>query len=83
MTKDKKPALGSDEHWELVRKKAKATADQLANASPVDFDEAGLLSGGKKSLSSTDAEAFPGEAEEYTPDERKPKLVKPSKKSDC
>lgn len=83
MSKDKKPALGSDEHWELVRKKAKATAEQLANAGPADFDETGLLSGGEKSLTSTDAEVFPGEADEYTPEERKPKLVKPSNKSDC
>jgi hypothetical protein len=83
MTNDKKPKVGSDEHWELVRKKAEAIAEQLASASPADFDEAGLLSGGEKSLTSTDAEAFPEETEEYSPAERKPKLAKSSNKSDC
>jgi len=81
MSNEKKPILGSDEHWELVRKKAKAMSDQLANAAPADFEEAGLLSGGEDSLNSTDAEAFPEEIEEYMPGERKPRLV-PNKK-DC
>lgn len=81
MSNEKKPIVGSAEHWDLVRKKAKAVAEQLANASPAEFEEAGLLSGGKHSLNSTDAEAFPSEIEEYTSEERKPRLV-PVKK-DC
>lgn len=71
--------MNSDEHWDLVRKKTKAVAEQLANASPADFEGAGLLSGGEHSLTSTDTEAFPGEVEEYKPEERKPRLA-PKKK---
>ena len=69
----------NSERWDLVRKKTKVMAEQLANASPADFEEAGLLSGGENSLTSTDAEAFPREVEEYKPKERKPRLV-PKKK---
>ena len=75
MANEKKPVPGSDEHWELVRKKAKAMAEQLANAAPADFEESGLLSGGERSIASTDAESFPDEKEEYKPEERKPRLV--------
>lgn len=33
-------------------------------------------------MSSTDAEEFPNELEEYKPEERKPKLVKPPPKKE-
>jgi hypothetical protein len=79
MSDDKKPIPGSDEHWEWVRRRAEARGKQLANAGAADFDETGILSGGEDSLISTDAEAFPCEIEEYTPEERKPRLV-PKKK---
>ena len=79
MSNEKKPILGSDEHWELVRKKAKAMAEQLANANPAEFEETGLISGGEHSLTSTDAESFPDELEEHKPEERKPRLVSPKK----
>ncbi len=79
MSDNKKPVLGSDEHWELVRKKTKAMAEQMAKAGAADFDETGVLAGGVDSLTSTDAEAFPSDVTEYTPEERKPCIV-PKKK---
>lgn len=79
MTKDKTPVPGSDEHWEIVRKKAKAMAKELANGDAAQFDERGLISGGDDSLKSTDADSFPSERDEFKPEERKPRLV-PSKK---
>lgn len=79
MTNKKAPVPGSDEHWEIVRKKAKAVAEQLANADVAQFDERGLISGSDDSLNSTDADSFPSERDEYKPEERKPRLV-PCKK---
>ena len=76
MTDNTKPTPGSDEYWEWVRKRAEARGKQLSGADTADFEESGLLVGGEEALRSTDAESFPDEAEEYTPEERKPKLVK-------
>lgn len=82
MTDNKIPPVGTEEHWEWVRKRAEARAKQSENLSGEGFDDAGLITGGEESLSSTDAESFPSELEEHTPAERKPKLVKsPKKKS--
>ena len=41
-----------------------------------DFDEKGLASGSEELIDKSDAERFPEELEEYTPEERKPKLIK-------
>lgn len=79
MSDDKKPAPGTDEHWEWIRKRAEARGKQLANANVKDFEETGLLAGGEDCLISSDAEAFPDEIDERTPQERKPRLV-PTKK---
>ena len=69
---DKKPELGSPEHIELVRKKAAKISQELFNSpQSSDFDEAGVLSGSADSLDKTDAELFPDEIEEYTPEERR------------
>lgn len=78
MTDNKKPTPGSDEYWEWVQKRAEARGKQLSEADAADFEESGLLVGGEEALRSTDAESFPDEAEEYTLEERKPKLVKKS-----
>jgi hypothetical protein len=79
MSDDKKPPIDTEEHWEWVRKRAEARAKQRENLSGEGFDDAGLIAGGDEALSSTDAEAFPDELEEYAPSDRKPRLVKPSK----
>ena len=78
MTDNTKPTPGSDEYWEWVRKRAEARGKQLSGADTADFEESGLLVGGEEALRSTDAESFPDETEEYTPGERKPKLIKKS-----
>lgn len=75
-----KPDIGRYEHWEWVRKRADARSKQYENISGEGFDDAGLIAGGEESMSSTDVEAFPSEQEEYKPEERKPKLVKPPAK---
>lgn len=80
MNDTNKPDIESDEHWEWVRKRAEARSKQSENISGEGFDDAGLIAGGEESMSSTDAEAFPDELEEYKLEERKPKLVKPPPK---
>ncbi len=82
MSDDKKPVLGSDEHWEWVRKRAEARCKKLEDITAEGFDDSGVIAGGEEHMFSTDAEAFPSETEEYTPEERKPKLVKPIKKTE-
>lgn len=79
MTENKKPAPGSDEYWEWVRRRAEARGKQLSEADAADFEESGLLAGGEDALRSTDAQSYPDELEEYKPEERKPKLVKPKR----
>ncbi|MES2824375.1 MAG: hypothetical protein V4732_12285 [Pseudomonadota bacterium] len=70
MSDHKKPVPGSDEHWAWVRKRAEARGKQLANAGPADFeDECGVISGSVKILFASDAELFPDELENYTPEE--------------
>ena len=70
--KKKQPEVKSPEDLEQIRKYAKEAAKDLFNpeAAP-DFDEAGVLSGSEDLLDKTDAELFPDEIEEYTPEERR------------
>jgi hypothetical protein len=63
---------------ELVKKKIKKSSGKYFS-SPSDFDDRGVISGNKKSIKSSDAEAFPDEPEEYRPEERKPRPI-PAKK---
>lgn len=77
MTDNTKPTPGSDEYWEWVRKRAEARGKQLSEADAADFEESGLLVGSEDALRSSDAQSYPDEPEEYTPEERKPKIVKP------
>jgi len=56
---------------------AKNIANEIfKNKNKSDFDEDELASGAEELLEKSDAERFPGELEEYTKEERKPKLVK-------
>lgn len=71
------PTLGTKEHEEWMRKRAKERSKKLFSGGPAEFDERGIISGSDQSIHSTDAESFPDEREEYTPEERKPKLVQP------
>lgn len=78
-SEDKRPERGTEEYWEWLSRKAKKRGEEIAKAGGADFDECGVISGSVKALNSTDAELFPDELEEYTREERKPKLV-PKKK---
>ena len=69
------PTPDTEEHAEWMRKRAEERSKKLFSGGPAEFDERGIISGGNQSIHSTDAEAFPDELEEYTPAERKPKLV--------
>jgi hypothetical protein len=72
-----KPKPGTKEYEEWMRKRAEERSKKLFSGDPAKFDERGIISGGDQSIHSTDAESFPDEPEEYTPGERKPKLVQP------
>lgn len=76
----KRPKLGTKEHADWMRKRAEERSNKLFKAGTTEFDERGIISGSDQSVHSTDAEAFPDEPEEYTPQERKPKLVTPKDK---
>lgn len=45
-----------------------------------DFDERDLASGSKDLLDKSDSELFPGEFEEYTEEEKRPKVIVDNKK---
>jgi len=77
--KDKRLEIGTEEHREWIRKRAEKRWKEIAESGPAEFDENGLISGSEKALTSTDAELFPDEIEEYKPEERKPRLI-PNKK---
>lgn len=57
---------------EELRRLAKKAAEGLFNSeNNQDFDERGVLSGGADVADKSDAELFPDELEEYTPEERR------------
>jgi len=75
MTKKKstRPPEGTPEFkaW-LKEQTAKDFKDIFSdNYQPADFDEVGVLSGNEDFLEKSDAELFPDEIEEYTPEERR------------
>ncbi len=79
---DKKPEIGSPEHLEQVSQRAAERAKKMFKPdSRPEFDEIGVLSGSADLLEKTDAELFPDELEEYTPEERR-KLFKLHKQGD-
>ena len=70
--KKKEPEIGSPEHLEQLRQYARDAAKDLFDPSKApDFEEVGVLSGSEELLEKTDAELFPDEIDEYTPEERR------------
>ncbi len=70
--KSNPPPVGSPEFktW-LKEQTAKDFEELLDPTKKPDFDEIGVLSGSEDLLDKTDAELFPDEIEEYTPEERR------------
>ena len=59
-----------------IRKSLYKNLDGLFDPNGSDFDETGLASGSPDLLEKTDAELFPDEIGEYTPEERREKIMK-------
>ncbi len=66
------PAEESPEFTEWLKKRA--AKRKIVGSSPADFDERGAIFGDIENLDKSDAELFPDEIEEYTPEERRKKL---------
>jgi len=77
MSKELDPNETIEEIRERIRKGLrKNTQDAFDYDSADDFDERGLVSGSFESCLKTDAELFPDEIEEYTPEERREKIIR-------
>lgn len=72
----KRPKLSTKEHADWMRRRAEERSKKLFRE-PTEFNEREIISGSDQSIHSTDAEVFPDELKEYSPQERKPKLVTP------
>lgn len=72
-----RPPEGTPEFKEWLKARAKKHMDDMfgGNYQPAQFDERGPIFGDIDNLDKTDAELFPSELEEYTPEERR-KLLK-------
>ncbi len=64
---------------ERLRKTKLTTENELFNVESNDFDETELASGSADLIQQSDAELFPDEIEEYTPQERRQKMIKENK----
>lgn len=64
---------------ERLRKTKLTTEKDLFCSDKSGFDETELASGSSDLLERSDAELFPDEIEEYTPEERRKKIIKDSK----
>ncbi|WP_339065786.1 hypothetical protein [Teredinibacter turnerae] len=71
--KQDRPPVDSPEFKEWLKKRAKKRMDSIFgdDYKPAEFDERGAIFGKVENLDKTDAELFPGEIEEYTPEERR------------
>lgn len=72
-----RPPEGTPEFKEWLKKQTAKDAQEIMGdplARPK-FEERGPIFGDADDLGKTDAELFPDDIEEYTPDERKPRLV--------
>lgn len=69
--KDIDPNETIEQLRERLKKFGPKATKGLFNPNDSDFDEAGLASGSMDILDKTDAELFPDEIEEYTPEERR------------
>lgn len=74
--KPDRPPVDSPEFKEWLKSRAKKHMDDTFgdNYKPADFDERGPIFGDIKNLDKADAELFPDELEEYTPEERRKKI---------
>ncbi|MGI9281658.1 MAG: hypothetical protein ACR2PX_18790 [Endozoicomonas sp.] len=74
--KSTRPPEGTPEFKEwLVEQSSKHIKDIFGdNHKPADFEESGAIFGNIENLDKTDAELFPDELEEHTPEERRRKF---------
>lgn len=80
-----RPPEGTPEFKKWLKEQAAKDIEDIFGEGyqPADFEEGGPIFGDKKNLDKSDAELFPEEIEEYTPEERRKKLkVHTSQKSD-
>jgi hypothetical protein len=84
MTNDKKTSDSKKSYsLEELRKYAAEEAKKLFKRQKRDeFDEHDLASGSKELLEKSDSELFPDETEEYTKEERRPKVIVDNKGKD-
>ncbi|WP_220446061.1 hypothetical protein ACONUD_00390 [Microbulbifer harenosus] len=73
MSDHKRPPIDSPEFKEWLKKKSKGHVDDILGDDhrPADFETGGAIFGDAGSLDKSDAELFPDEIEEYTPEERR------------
>lgn len=69
--KDDRPPVDSPEFKEWLRKRAAKHTKDILSGGPADFEERGPIFGSAENLDKSDAELFPDEIEEYTPEERR------------
>ena len=73
--KKQDPNETEQELRERLKKFSKKASDGLFDPESSDFDETELASGSPDLLDKTDAELFPEEIEEHTPEERRQKII--------
>lgn len=74
--KSKRPPEGTPEFKAWLIEQAKGDVEAIfgENYQPAEFDERGVIFGDIENLDKTDAELFPDELEEHSPEERREKL---------
>lgn len=67
------PPEGTPEYKEWLKRQIAEDVDELFGdeCQPADYDETGVLSGSEDLLDKSDADLFPDEDEEYTPEDRR------------
>lgn len=73
---DERPPGGAPEFKKWLEEKAKKAVDGIfgEDYTPADFDERGPIFGNPDNLDKSDADLFPDELEEHTPEERRKKF---------
>ena len=73
MSDQKRPPIDSPEFKEWLKQKSQSHMDDILGNEhePADFETGGATFGDGGCLDKTDAELFPGELVEYTPEERR------------
>ena len=74
--KTDRPPEGTPEFKEWLKKQTAKDVQEIfgSERQTTDFDETGVLSGSEDLLDKSDAELFPDELEEFTPEERRKKF---------